>query len=160
MMLLVVGLAACESRPDPSSTPAAEPQATELRAPSTEPFPGTSWRRDGERIPSNVIALTSLSEHCGHRDVLLLTIGRPLGRTFRTDVEAQQFVRDPSNTFHDTTLAPFLPSVTMPVDAVFTGYVYGTDQLWVSPSDADAVFVVRGGAVELWPRARELIACA
>jgi hypothetical protein len=49
----------------------------------------------------------------------------------------------------------------LPSDAQFTGYRHVTDELWVSNGDVgDAVYLVRGGAVERWPRASELLAYA
>jgi hypothetical protein len=112
-------------------------------------------------VDTAVISLIARPEQCGFSSLSLLTVGWPLGRAAFTERDARQYVRDPGNAFADKTLATFLPSVTLPDDAIFTGYRYGMDELWVSPETIDsAVYIVRNGVVEQWPRARELFACA
>jgi hypothetical protein len=156
---------ACSESPEPSAVPQtpspAPPIETQLPIPSTEPFPGTSWTRDGLPVDAAVISLIARPEHCGFSNITLLTVGWPLGRAAVTDKDARQYVRDPGNAFADKTLATFLPSAALPEDAIFSGYRYGEDELWVSPETIDtAVDIVRNGVVEQWPRARELFACA
>jgi hypothetical protein len=163
--VLIALVLACSQPPAPTAvlpTPTpAPPIATQLPLPSTEPFPGTSWTRDGQPVDTAVISLTAQPEQCGFSNLSLLTVGWPLGRAAVTDKDARQYVRDPGNAFADKTLGKFLPSVTLPEDAVFTGYRYGTDELWVSPETIDTtVYLVRNDVVEQWPRARELFACA
>jgi hypothetical protein len=70
-------------------------------------------------------------------------------------------VRDPENLVPELLRAGFQPSTVLPSDAQFTGYRYGSDELWVSNDTVDeATYVVRGGVVERWPRASDLLACA
>jgi hypothetical protein len=163
--VLIALVLACSQSPEPSAVPGthspAPPIETQLPIPSTEPFPGTAWTRDGQPVDTAVISLIARPEQCGISNLSLLTVGWPLGRAAVTDKDARQYVRDPGNAFADKTLATFLPSVTLPEDAIFTGYRYGMDELWVSPKTIDtAVYIVRNGVVEQWPRARELFACA
>ena len=162
---LIAVVLACSPSPEPSAAPEtpspAPPIETQLPIPSTEPFPGTSWTKDGQPVDTAVISLIARPEQCGFSNLSLLTVGWPLGRAAVTDKDARQYVRDPGNAFSGKTLATFLPSATLPEDAIFTGYLYGLDELWVSPETIDtAVYIVRNGVVEQWPRAREFFACA
>ena len=66
---------------------------------------------------------------------------------------------DPANRFD--TVGRFEPSVDKPPDAVFSGYNYGSMELWTSAATgAAALFMARDGVWERWPRAREQFACA
>jgi hypothetical protein len=88
-------------------------------------------------------------------------MGWPLGEPYETDLDARQYIRGPGNRFADQTVSSFESSVVPPADAVFTGYRYGSDELWISPTTVDRViYMVRGGVVEQWPRALEFFACA
>jgi hypothetical protein len=112
-------------------------------------------------VPQNVLSLLDGPEHCGFDALALLTMGSPLGNTFQTSEDARQYVRDPGNEFRAQTFESFEPSVQMPNDARFTGFSYGTDELWISDRTIDRmIYVVRAGVAEQWPRARELFACA
>jgi hypothetical protein len=158
-----VAIAGCTSGPPPSPS-AASPAVVEpgppLDPPVTEPFPGIPWTLDGARVPAEVIQLHPGPEHCGWKDVLFLTIGWPLGRGAMTSDQAREYVRDPAGTVAETMRGPFQPSVELPADAVFTGYRYGTDELWVSAATVDdRVYYVRNDHVEGWPRSPELHAC-
>ena len=93
--------------------------------------------------------------------VLLLTTGWPIGQRYTTDRDARQYVRDVGDRLAGRTVTMFEPSVALPSDAAFTGYRYGFDELWISPTTADrAVYMVRGDVVEKWPRVTEFVACA
>jgi hypothetical protein len=92
--------------------------------------------------------------------VHLLTVGWPLGRRAMLEKEARQFVRDPEGNFPNRLLGTFSSSGKLPPDAFFSGYQHRSDELWLAEATADVeVYLVRGGVVEVWPRADELFAC-
>jgi hypothetical protein len=112
-------------------------------------------------VPVSVLAMTSGPEACGAGSAILVTLGWPLGTSATYDWQARQYVRDPLGLFTARLAFPFaaVPS-DLPADASFTGYRNGDAELWMSPSDVDrAIYIVRHGLAESWPRAGELIAC-
>jgi hypothetical protein len=147
-------------KPTPS-TPPSPTQGPVLPNPSTAPFPGTRWTLHGEPAQFGSIALIRGPLACGYHDLLLLTIGWPLGTVPADDRFARQYIRDRGNRFRHLTLADYEQAVELPDDAFDTGYRYGTDALWVSEATVDRqVYLVRGETTEQWPRVRELLACA
>jgi hypothetical protein len=131
-----------------------------LPAPSAAAYPGLAWTMNGHAVSTDVISLLSGPEACGFGQLSLLTAAHRLGNQFHTSADAVQFVRDPNDAFSAQTIGRFAPSVSLPDDALFTGYRYGSDELWTSQSNPNLVYVIRQGIVEQWPRARELLACA
>jgi hypothetical protein len=112
-------------------------------------------------VPGDAIQLIAGPAHCGLQGVLLLTTGWPIGERYTSDRDARQYVRDVGGRLAGGTVTMFGASVTLPADAAFTGYRYGSDELWISPATADrAVYLVRGNVVEQWPRVTEFVACA
>jgi hypothetical protein len=157
LMLFCAMLVACGS----DVVPSASPLATQLAPPDTLPFPGRPWTLNGQPVSNEIIGLIAGPEHCGWERTLLLTVGWPLGRPAHTSDQARQYVRDPENVVPERLLGVFEPSTVLPSDAQFTGLRYGSDELWVSNGDVgEAVYLVRGGVVERWPRATELLTCA
>ena len=156
LVTLVILLAGCS--PAPPDTP----DGPALDAPLPPPATGIAWTRDGKPVRGDVISLQPGPEHCDVEEVLFLTLGWPPGRQAKFADEARQFVRDPEGLFPHRLLGSFEWSTALPADAVFTGYLHESDQLWLAPSTWDRVaFVVRTeGVVEQWPRAAELYGCA
>lgn len=155
--LVVLATAACGS-PSPPSPGSGLPPQVELRPPPARAFPGDPWTIQGQRVATNVISLTLGPETCGYGALVLLTTANRLGQPFHTSDDARQYVRDPDNQF--ATIGRFEPSVARPPDAVFTGYRYGSMELWLSnEAGDDVVFMGRDGIWEQWPRAREMFAC-
>lgn len=145
---------------DPSMPVAAE---TELPGPSTAPYPGLGWTYNGAPIGPSFISMIATPEHCARPGVITLTMGRPFGREIVTSDDAMQFARDPGHLLGGQIQVPFEPSVSLPPDAYFTGLRQGDLEVWSSDRQLDrAIYIVRaGGSVaELWPRVRELLACA
>jgi hypothetical protein len=156
-VLFCAMLVACGSDVAPSTSPL----ATQLAPPDTEPFPGRPWTLNGQPVSNEVIGLIAGPEHCGWERTLFLTVGWPLGRAAHTSDQARLYVRDPENVVRERLLGGFEPSTVLPSDAQFTGYRYGSDELWVSNGTVgEAIYLVRGGVVERWPRAAEILACA
>lgn len=161
MVIVLAALAACTPAPLPRGPAAVPDDPVALPPPPAADYPGIPWTVGEGDVPGSVIALIVGPAHCGYESVLLLTVGWPLGRAATTSDQARQYVRDPDGTVDHLTLGGFEPSVLLPGDAAFTGYRYGDDQLWTSPGTVhEAVFYVRAGVVERWPRAPELLGCA
>jgi hypothetical protein len=159
VVLGLVAIAACSSPTPSPSDPAPVASQVVLRPPQAREYPGDPWTFDGRRVPTDVLALTVGPEVCGYEDLLLLTMARTLGQPALTSDDARQYVRDPANQFG--TIGRFEASVEEPPDVVFSGYRYGSMELWTSRQvGADAVFMERDGVWERWPRAREFFACA
>ena len=158
-VLVFILIAACGSPTPSPSDPAPPPPLVLLPPPEAREYPGDPWTLEGQRVPTEVLALTIGPEVCGYEDLLLLTMARILGQPAQTSDDARQYVRDPKNQF--ATIGKFIPSVEKPPDAVFSGYRYGSMELWTSSQAGfDVVFMARDGVWERWPRARELFACA
>lgn len=162
-VLVLVVTAACGSpTPSPSvstSAPSASAARVALPPPQARAYPGNPWIFQGQRVPTDVLSLTVGPDVCGYGGLLLLTMANHLGQPALTSDDARQYVRDPDNQF--ATIGRFEPSVDRPSDAVFSGYRYGSMELWTSgEAGEDVVFMGREGIWERWPRARELFACA
>ena len=126
---------------------------------------GTS--REGG-FPLAIHTMTGHS-HCGWDSIVFLHIAWPPGTVLRgpigddfLDGRFRQYVKDP-----DGDLGPFPetfdPDARLPPDARPSGFRRGPWELWISPSEAHrAIYVVRDGKAELWPRviANHVIACA
>jgi hypothetical protein len=111
-------------------------------------------------IDERFATLIDAPEPCGLPKVQLFTVGKPFGQEMHTERDAMQFVRDPNHLVGDKTVGPFSPSTQLPPKAYFTGLTYDGLEVWAANDLEAAVYVVRGGTVERWPRAREFIACA
>jgi hypothetical protein len=157
--LVLLAVAAC-SAPTPSpSGPPPSPLQGALAPPVAREYPGDPWTFQGQRVPPEVIALTLGPKVCGYGELVLVTMGKVLGKPALTSVDARQYVRDPANKFD--TIGRFEASSKKPSDAVFSGYSYGSMELWTSEAvGTDTVFMARDGVWERWPRAREEFACA
>lgn len=129
-----------------------------LPPPEAESWPGDPWTFAGGLVGNDILTLALGPEACGYESVLLLTMNDRLGQSIRTSDDARQYVRDPANRF--ATVGAFEASVAKPPDAAFTGYRYGSMELWLSAAaGSDAVLLRRDAVWEKWPRAQELLAC-
>lgn len=94
---------------------------------------------------------------CDRGRIAILSIGRPVGAPLDPLVR-WEYMRDPDGEAlaNDWLTAPWDGRTAMPPDAVATGWTNGNIDLWTSASEQDAaVYVVRAGIVERWPRAVE-----
>ena len=149
---VIVLTVACEGAP----ATRIEPLWTELPQPSIG-----AWSRAGEPVPRNILSLREGPEHCGWDSLVILTTGRQLGVPYRRSDEAHTFVRDPEGVVGHHLVAAYESSVLPPDDAAFSGYRSGSLEIWLSPEAGDsAVYVVRGGVWERWPRSREVLGCS
>lgn len=158
--LVLIAAACSPSEVSRSPSPTGSPIGPDLPPPRTTAYPGIPWTFEGHAVDASVITMLPGQRDCGFDDVVLLTVGWPIGRAAQSSVDARQYVRDPSGRLGDRLSGTFDGSTTLPTDAVSTGFKYGSDELVMSPSDAERyAYVVRGGATERWPRAKALLAC-
>lgn len=145
-----------------SATSAASPTPPDvLPPPRAREYPGIRWIKDGKAVWASEIALIEPPANC-YPGALLLAIGWPPGRSMKTDLDGRQYVRDPDGLYLDRTVGPFDGSAVMPPDAIFSGYRYDDNELWLANStvDREVYFVRPGGIAEAWPRAPSFLACA
>ena len=120
-----------------------------------------SWRdREGREVPEDVISTHNGPTHCDWESAVFLQVGWPLGER-RSPGRYRMYVRDPDGLFREELRVPFDPEVELPRTARYTGYHRDNAELWISPADADeAVYVVRDGRAERWPRPWKPFGCA
>ncbi|MBA3779530.1 MAG: hypothetical protein H0X16_09585 [Chloroflexi bacterium] len=129
--------------------------------PWTFDYPGRPWCHvDGYQLSVERMNLHRGPAHCGWESSASLDVGDPLGAEIDPFRGLREYVRDPRGIFVDRVVRPYDGGAQLPSDAVDTGYRNGRLQLWVSPSDAgNAIYILNGDVVELWPRTPEPIAC-
>lgn len=104
--------------------------------------------------PSQVALLTRYP--CGAHSAVL-TIGRPLGAPLDR-LDRWEYVRDPGGVFwaNRWIAERWDGHAALPRAARETGWTNGNIDLWIDPAQLDdAVYVVRGGSTERWPRAAD-----
>ena len=131
---------------------------------------GIWYDGDGASLPNGsagsegtAIAVLAGPEHCQWESATFMHLAWPVGTIATSFDDERQYVRDPEGLFDDGALrVGFMRDITLPADAVETGFHRGPWQLWVSPTQADdAVFVVDEdtGIAERWGRSSEPILC-
>lgn len=96
-------------------------------------------------------------EHCDWQSVTFLHA--EAGLLGGAVSERLQFLRDPEGLFEAEVVVPYDADATLPEDAVDTGFRLDDLELWAE-RDRDAVYALKEGSVERWPRTRSEIACA
>jgi hypothetical protein len=94
---------------------------------------------------------------CDRGQAAILHIGHPLGARMDPLVR-REYVRDPAGEFlaNGWLAEPYDGQVSLPSDAVDSGWTNGNIDLWLSPNELErAIYLVRGDVVERWPRAVE-----
>ena len=129
-----------------------------------------TWRdREGNVLPNRNgaggfgISMGPGPEHCHWENVTFLNVAWPPGSVVPPRGDVRQFVHDPNGLFDDLDYlhGRFQAAIEAPADAVTTGVHTADVELWVSPSDPDAVFLRnRAGTFDRWPRADPKILCA
>ena len=133
----IVGLRACDQ--------------SEFAEAAFGPNANTIWS-DAAGAPVRTDRITSHAwpSHCFDKGTVLLSFFDP---------DYAQYVRDPPSEFEHSTTVPYDPDVRLSADALDTGYHTADWHLFTIPSRR-AVFVrTRTGTYELWPRAKDPIAC-
>lgn len=144
----------------PTIPPVGPPCTRFIQDPEGAPFddgPERVWcdaDGEGRTITRNQVVLLTRYP-CDEGKAAILHIGRPLG-TRLDPLVRWEYVRDPAGEFlaQSWVSERYDGHATMPKDAAYTGWTNGNIELWISPTELDrAVYVVRGDAVERWPRA-------
>lgn len=94
---------------------------------------------------------------CDRGRIAILSIGRPVGAPLDPLVR-WEYMRDPDGEAlaNNWLTAPWDGTAALPPDAVKTGWTNGNIDLWTSAIEKDAaIYAVRSGTVERWPRAAE-----
>ena len=110
---------------------------------------------DGEVVPTRQLEVFYGAKHCGWQDMTFLNLGE-------WDEQVPTFVRDPKPdaSLRKYLAEPFIPSTTLPADAVDSGFRRGEDILWLAPDRSRAYVGASPDEVEMWPRMVERLACA
>ena len=164
---LLVGCASVTPAPSPTvaqtASPSGAPRTTDLGAYFDRPpeFPGYAWSYQGQPVDTthgmNTIAAAG---HCGWQSATLLHLPWPPGTNPTSGADLHQFVRDPKLVTPQSHFRGTLDlHAALPVDAVATGYRYQTIEVYISPTNQDAVYVVGPAEVERWPRAEPMTLC-
>jgi hypothetical protein len=133
------------------------PMAPPAKLPPPDPL--GFWTINGQPADRRTIQLHEGPGHCGWESATFLSVSNPLGQPL-SGQNSVEYVRDPKALFADITAGGFEFSVALPADAGFSGYRYGSMELWFSRHvGADAAFLGRLGIWERWPRAAEQIGC-
>jgi hypothetical protein len=128
------------------------------------------WRdRSGNRPPdgrsaSNHHALVVDSrlgpQHCDWTSITFLSLSWPVGTVAHPpDESVRGFVRDPRRKLSAHLVGSFARTALLPRDAQDAGFRRRSWRLYVA-ADGDAVFLVRGGRVERWPREPTGVGCS
>lgn len=107
------------------------------------------------RVPEQLYFNTRFP--CDRGRIAILSIGRPVGAPLDPLVR-WEYMRDPDGEAlaNKWLTAPWDGTAALPPDAVATGWTNGNIDLWTSDAEQGAaVYLVRAGIVERWPRAAE-----
>ncbi len=116
----------------------------------------STW--EGCLVNPRVIYSKDLTGQCGWADVHTITFHEALGERIGPIARTVVFVRDP-DTVVPGDRPDFANRILTPPDAEDTGLRHGDQQLWLSASEPDSIYVIRGGMVERWPRLTTTPAC-
>lgn len=117
-------------------------------------YPGDPWFRDGREVTRSEFNVAGGPEHCGWEKATFLA-GTALQA--QRDERGPLWARDPDGILEHfpAAQAGFRAGITVPEQAVFSGYSRGPLQVWTVPSDFEFVYVVNtavDGDVERWVR--------
>ena len=128
------------------------------------------WRQYAANAPWNdteacLIRIDVLAErpgpdHCGWEESRVIITGDPFGTRYTNAATDVEYVRDPNGVYGVAEFVEgFAVSAVLPGNAVDTGYRQDGRELWLAPSDPDAILIRDGDNVERWPRG-EVPECA
>ncbi len=111
-----------------------------------------------------VLQVVDGADDCGLDSGTFLIMSWPPGTVSRGETfddfrrgRAREYIRDPEGVIRKLGLwkfaSTFDPDAKLPPDASPTGFHKGPWQLWISPSNDRAVYLVTDDKVERWPRA-------
>lgn len=120
------------------------------------PYPGEPFVDTlGEALPADRVAL--YADDCpGRESGAFLDVMWPLAGVPGVEPGMRRYVRDPERVMPSRQLlAPYDVASSLPREALFTGLVSGTFQLWVGADDDIYLYLVDGSRVEALPRAAD-----
>ena len=118
------------------------------------------WQQDGRQVDEERMYAHQGEPHCDWEDVTFLRMGWPLDDL--APEGRRLYVWDPKGILDERTLTKSTDDVELPGDAWVTGYSSDLGELWLAPSDQDAVaYVVSedGEDVQAWARTDRIIGC-
>ncbi|MEX0826232.1 MAG: hypothetical protein WD184_05725 [Acidimicrobiia bacterium] len=137
----------CTGEPDDVVSLEGEPH-------SVREFPWTDAQ--GCLVRLDVLLEWAGSAHCGRQTVRVLRTGEPVGARWDhpwRSGDGSEYVRDPDQAYGQPELrAGFAELQELPPDAIDTGFRSVGRELWLSPSDPNAVYLRDSEGVERWPR--------
>jgi hypothetical protein len=108
---------------------------------------------NGCLIRIDVLAERAGPEHCGWEKTRVLISGDPLGTRYSNHDTSLNYVRDPGGRYGVQAFVDGFRTIEeLPTDAIDSGFRRGNAELWLSPSDPDAVYIWDSGAGERWPK--------
>ena len=125
-------------------------------------WPGQPWSRNGVEVSNEVLETAAGPAHCSLQLTAFLTMGWPPGTDATSSNMARQYVRNKNG---DQVIGHFLLGTwkhnpALPLDAVDTGFRYGTLRLLFSPSDEDRyAYLIAPADSERWPRSDPMTLC-
>ena len=111
-------------------------------------------RLDGAPVAGVDGVLFSGPEQCDWQDIVFMDIGYRSGLTQPGLMGAHHFVRDGEGLLSDYTTSEFEPRVTLPSDALDTGWRRDGQELWLDPEGDAAFLEVDDAEFEMWPSAK------
>ncbi len=108
----------------------------------------STW--DGCLVSSRVINSRIAEGSCAGDGVRLIAFNDVLGERIGPQERTLTYLRDAARMVAGTR-QPLLHYLTPPFGLVDTGLRFGTDELWLSPTSSDAIYIVQGNDVERWP---------
>ena len=158
VLLMQVGLAAC----DPVNIPSAGPSepAQEFQRPAA--WPGPPWSFQGHPVDWHVVETSAGSSHCAMDQAVFMFISWPPGTYAAGGSSEREYVRDPNHTILDwqrylkstVDLDAHLPSAAQP-----TGLTLGRLRLYIGPDADQAIYVVGKNTTERWQRSDPPLMC-
>lgn len=140
------------------------PPTTQVSSREFGGYPGPVWTDEsGAQVSPDLIVVVGGPSHCGWESAAFLAVGWPLGTsTTKSGSTTRQYVRDPEGLFSSfpELQGQFVPETSLPEDSEFTGYRTEKMELWLTPSQPDAAYIVFDQAIERWPRAEPELGCA
>lgn len=110
---------------------------------------------DGRIVPTRQLEVVRGPEHCSWQDMTFLSLGR-------WGEQTPTFVRDPQPDpeLREYLAEPYQPHISLPRDAVDSGFRHDGDRLWLAPDRSRAYVGTDPDDVEMWPCMVEQLACA
>ncbi|WP_338702316.1 hypothetical protein V2W30_33410 [Streptomyces sp. Q6] len=130
---------------------------SEFRAKERRKLDTRVWEdRRGRPVATTLVESSMGPEHCDWQSVEFLYLGRADDPHHR----GSQYFADPEGQLTDFRglTSTYARDVTMPADAVDTGYRHDGRELWLA-HDKSVAYVRTDGRVERWPGTREQVAC-